>query len=97
MFLNPKHELLRRVRICRGEVSENAADPRNIMRFGVLYNATYIVTVHNHVSGNPSPTKFDNTIAAKLTQAAESVRMTLRDHIILADEQYYSFKDNKKL
>ena len=32
-----------------------------------------------------------------LTQAAESVRMTLRDHIILADEQYYSFKDNKKL
>ena len=52
---------------------------------------------HNHVSGNPSPTKFDSTIAAKLTQAAESVRMTLRDHIILADEQYYSFKDNKKL
>ena len=97
LFLNPKHELLRRVRICRGEVSENAADPRNIMRFGVLYNATYIVTVHNHVSGNPSPTKFDSTIAAKLTQAAESVRMTLRDHIILADEQYYSFKDNNKL
>ena len=60
-------------------------------------NATYIVTVHNHVSGNPSPTKFDSTIAAKLTQAAESVRMTLLDHIILADEQYYSFKDNKKL
>ena len=97
LFLNPKHELLRRVRICRGEVSENAADPRNIMRFGVLYNATYIVTVHNHVSGNPSPTKFDSTIAAKLTQAAESVRMTLRDHIILADEQYFSFAENKKL
>ena len=97
LFFNPKLELLRRVRICRGEVSENAADPRNIMRFGVLYNATYIVTVHNHVSGNPSPTKFDSTIAAKLTQAAESVRMTLHDHIILADEQYYSFKDNKKL
>ena len=97
LFLNPKHELLRRVRICRGEVSENAADPRNIMRFGVLYNATYIVTVHNHTTGNPSPTKFDSTIAAKLTQAAESVRMTLLDHIILADEQYYSFKDNKKL
>ncbi len=97
LFFNPKHELLRRVRICRGEVSENAADPRNIMRFGVLYNATYIVTVHNHVSGNPSPTKFDSTIAAKLTQAAESVRMTLHDHIILADEQYFSFKDNNKL
>lgn len=33
----------------------------------------------------------------KLTQAAESVRMTLRDHIILADEQYFSFAENKKL
>ena len=97
LFLNPKHEMLRRVRICRGEVSEDAADLRNIMRFGVLYNATYIVTVHNHVSGNPSPTKFDNMIAEKLTKAAEAVRMTLRDHIILADEQYFSFKDNKKL
>ena len=97
LFLNPKHEMLRRVRICRGEVSENATDPRNIMRFGVMYNATYIVTVHNHISGNPSPTKFDNMIAEKLTKAAEAVRMTLRDHIILADEQYFSFKDNKKL
>ena len=97
LFFNPKHEMLRRVRICRGEVSENATDPRNIMRFGVMYNASYIVTVHNHISGNPSPTKFDNMIAEKLTKAAESVRMTLRDHIILADEQYYSFKDNKKL
>ena len=97
LFLNPKHEMLRRVRICRGEVSENATDPRNIMRFGVMYNASYIVTVHNHISGNPSPTKFDNMIAEKLTKAAEAVRMTLRDHIILADEQYYSFKDNKKL
>ena len=72
LFLNPKHEMLRRVRI-------------------------YIVTVHNHISGNPSPTKFDNMIAEKLTKAAEAVRMTLRDHIILADEQYYSFKNNKKL
>ena len=97
LFFNPKHEMLRRVRICRGEVSENATDPRSIMRFGVMYNATYIVTVHNHISGNPSPTKFDNMIAEKLTKAAEAVRMTLRDHIILADEQYYSFKDNKKL
>ena len=97
LFLNPKHEMLRRVRICRGEVSEDATDPRNIMRFGVMYNATYIVTVHNHISGNPSPTKFDNMIAEKLTKAAEAVRMTLRDHIILADEQYFSFKDNKKL
>ena len=97
LFLNPKHEMLRRVRICRGEVSEDATDPRNIMRFGVMYNASYIVTVHNHISGNPSPTKFDNMIAEKLTKAAEAVRMTLRDHIILADEQYYSFKDNKKL
>ena len=97
LFLNPKHEMLRRVRICRGEVSENATDPRNIMRFGVMYNASYIVTVHNHISGNPSPTKFDNMIAEKLTKAAEAVRMTLRDHIILADEQYYSFAENKKL
>ena len=97
LFLNPKHEMLRRVRICRGEVSEDATDPRNIMRFGVMYNATYIVTVHNHISGNPSPTKFDNMIAEKLTKAAEAVRITLRDHIILADEQYFSFKDNKKL
>lgn len=97
LFLNPKHEMLRRVRICRGEVSENAADPRNIMRFGVLYNATYIVTVHNHISGNPSPTKFDSIIAARLKTAAEAVRMTLRDHIILAEERYFSFKENKKL
>ena len=97
LFFNPKLEMLRRVRICRGEVSEGAADPRNIMRFGVLYNATYIVTVHNHVSGNPSPTKFDSIIAAKLTHAAEAVRMKMRDHIILGDGSYFSFAENKKL
>ena len=70
---------------------------RSLLIYSGSIPSTYIVTVHNHVSGNPSPTKFDSTIAAKLTQAAESVRMTLRDHIILADEQYYSFAENKKL
>ena len=40
------------------------------------------------IIGYTSHTKFDSTIAAKLTQAAESVRMTLRDYIILVDEQY---------
>ena len=97
LFFNPKHELLRRVRICREEVSENAADPRNIMRFGVLYNATYIVTVHNHVCAPPPPTKFDSIITSKLANAAEAVRMTLRDHIILTNDSYYSFLENKKL
>ena len=97
LFFNPKQELLRRVRICRGEVSENAADPRNIMRFGVLYNASYIVTVHNHISGNPSPTKFDNAITTRLAKAAEAVRMKMRDHIILGDGSYFSFAENKKL
>ena len=67
------------------------------MRFGVLYNATYIVTVHNYVSEKPSPTKLDSVIAEKLTQAAEAVRITMRDHIILRDGSYYSFSENKKL
>lgn len=43
------------------------------------------------------PTKFDSIIAVKLAQAAEAVRMTLRDHIILGDGSYYSFSENKKL
>ena len=40
---------------------------------------------------------FDSIIAEKLTKAAEAVRMTLRDHIIRGDGNYYSFKENKKL
>jgi DNA repair protein RadC len=66
----------------------------------IFYHAqkpTYIVTIHNHLTGNPTPTKFDNAIAAKLSKAAESVRMTLRDHIILTEESYYSFDENQKL
>jgi DNA repair protein RadC len=39
----------------------------------------------------------DSIIAARLKTAAEAVRMTLRDHIILAEERYFSFKENKKL
>ena len=51
----------------------------------------------SNVSGNPSPTKFDSIIAAKLSQAAEAVRMKMRDHIILGDGSYFSFAENKKL
>lgn len=69
------------------------ADPRVIMQFALLSNATQLILCHNHPSGNLKPSKADEELTAKIKMAASYFDVKVLDHIILSSEGYFSFAD----
>jgi DNA repair protein RadC len=98
--LNRKHRLLKRIEITSGTATSSLSHPREVFREAIRANASAIVVVHNHPSGDPAPSKADVEVTRQLRQAAEIVSIDLLDHVIVgqtgADPQgvgYFSFRN----
>ncbi len=68
-------------------------DNRIILAVALKCNATGIVIVHNHPSGNLKPSEQDKNITDKLRKACEILDIVLLDHLIISKNSYYSFSD----
>lgn len=78
-----------------GGVSYCGIDMKNIFKHALLANAVSIICVHNHPSGDATPSMDDKRITEKMLTAGKYLDIELKDHIIYGTkEQYYSFKDN---
>ena len=66
---------------------------RTILREALLQRAVQIVLIHNHPSGNPSPSHADRSLTELVRKAAQTMNIRLTDHIIVTDGKYYSFND----
>ena len=97
LLLNQGHKLIKKVRIAHGGISEVTVDVRIIMREAVLANATIIVAAHNHPSGSLRPSRQDDNITQQLKRACEVMRLTLLDHIIVTDGNYFSYHESGRL
>lgn len=90
--------LKRSIDVSRGSISETIAHPREILRHVLLENAHGFVLVHNHPSGDPSPSRADHAITNRLKEAASLMQINFIDHIIIGLPQdgaapYYSFRE----
>ena len=74
-------------------MTETAVDIRLLLKHAILQNATVIAMAHNHPSGNNHPSSEDRRLTEKLAQACKMMNIHLLDHIILAGDSYYSFRD----
>jgi len=98
LLLDAKLRLIRSEEIMRGSVSECMAHPREIFRQAMIHSAYAVVVLHNHPSGDPSPSPADIRITRSLREAAQLLQINLIDHIILGSPDggrvpYYSFKE----
>ncbi len=97
LLMNQNYKLLRSVRLSHGGITETAVDVRIIMKEALLSNATVIALCHNHPSGNTRPSHDDDRLTQRIRQAAETMRIHLLDHVIVADGAYYSYQENGRL
>ena len=67
---------------------------RKVVKRDLNHDATAVVFVHNHPSGNPIPSKDDLTITKKLKGAAETIDVSVHDHLIIVGNDIYSFADH---
>lgn len=97
LLLNQAFRLIKRVNISCGGIDQTTVDVRLIMKHCVLNDATVLACVHNHPSGSLKPSTDDKNITSVIKKAGELLNIRLLDHVIIGDDQYYSFHDNEEL
>jgi DNA repair protein RadC len=94
LFLNRKNELILDQDVFFGTLSGSAVYPREIMTLALEHKAAGMVFVHNHPSGDPSPSPEDKRLTRDLVWAAKLLMVQVLDHIIIGNNTYYSFADD---
>lgn len=94
LYLNRSNRLLKKQCISKGGLTGTVVDVRLIVREALFLSACSMVLLHNHPSGNKQPSEVDIKITHKINQAAKFMDIIVIDHIIIADQSYYSFADD---
>jgi DNA repair protein RadC len=96
-FLNARHQLIVKETISIGTLTASLAHPREIFAPAIGKAAAGIILVHNHPSGDPSPSDEDVRLTKRITQAGHIMGIELIDHLIIAENGCYSFKQSGAL
>ncbi len=95
MYLNSSMKIIETVKINQGSTTSLSIDNRVIFKKAYEKNANSIIVCHNHPSGNIEPSDIDIALTSKLVKAGKILDITINDHIIIADNRYFSFLDRK--
>lgn len=94
ILVNTKNERIGDMELSRGTVDRAYIYPRQIFARVLEKNASGFVLLHNHPSGDPSPSAADKQMTERLHEAARLLEVRMLDHIIIAGTAYYSFQDH---
>jgi len=92
LFLNSKNELIADEKQQTGTVNHAPVYPREVISRALELGASAIILVHNHPSGDPTPSPADIKVTRDIVQAGKGVSVTIHDHLIIGGERHYSFK-----
>ena len=91
LLLNTQHAVLREVTVTRGILDGSIVHPREVFRSAIAEAAAAIVLVHNHPSGDPTPSAEDRSVTRQLADAGTLVGIPVLDHVVIGDGRYISF------
>lgn len=98
ILLDTKFLLLRIEEVSLGSLNESIAHPREIFRTAITHAAYAMILVHNHPSGDPTPSDADSRLTRRLNEAAELLQIRFLDHVIIGSPDngrrpYFSFRE----
>lgn len=91
-LLDAKNRLLRRATIHIGTLTMSVVGPREVFREAIREGASSIILVHNHPSGDPTPSPEDVEVTGKIAKLGNEIDIVVHDHLIVGDGQYFSFR-----
>ncbi len=97
LFLNTANRIIDKQRLSVGGLTETSVDVRVIMKMAVDRLASGIVLCHNHPSGNMTPGIHDIQLTRKIKECAQLLDIKLVDHLIIGDNDFYSFADEGRI
>ena len=97
VLLDEKHNVIKSEQVTVGLLNKSLAHPREVFNPAIRESASALILVHNHPSGDPTPSQNDKTITKELKKAAETLGLRILDHIILSKDKILSMVDEKML
>ncbi len=91
LFLNRSNKINGFMKVSEGGITGTVADPRIIIQAALMAGASSLILCHNHPSGSLKPSQQDNELTQKVKGAAKYFDIKILDHIIVTDEDYFSF------
>jgi DNA repair protein RadC len=95
LFLDRKNVLIRHERQQRGTIDHTPVYPREVVKRALELGAAALILVHNHPSGDPTPSKADITVTQDIKKAAAPLGVVLHDHVIIGRNSHTSLRDLK--
>ena len=96
--LNTKNQINCYSTVSVGSLNQSIAHPRDVMQRALLSNAARIAILHNHPSGNPTPSTNDDAFTERMKKVCDLIGIDLLDHIIVTDNNtYYSYREESRL
>ena len=93
VMLDSKNRIIKDMIISEGTVNASIMPTREVYVQALKYEAVNIILIHNHPSGDPSPSAEDIRVTKRLVEAGNLIGITLMDHIIIGDNRYVSLKE----
>lgn len=93
IFFNGKNKVIKELTVSVGTVNQTVASPRELFVEALRCEAVSVIMIHNHPSGDPTPSRQDILTTKKIREAGEFVGIPLSDHIIIGDHSYVSFRE----
>lgn len=93
LYLNARHELIEKYTISIGGLNKNIIEPREVFRQAIVLPSPFLVLVHNHPSGDVSPSEDDILFTKQLIKAGKLLGCRIIDHIIVSEKDYFSFRE----
>jgi DNA repair protein RadC len=93
VMLDTKHRMIRTAVLSVGSLDSTVVHPREVFREAAAASAAAIVLFHNHPSGDPTPSRDDLSLTARLMEAGAVMGIAVVDHVILAESRYFSLAE----
>jgi DNA repair protein RadC len=97
LLLDSKNRLIKPVQISEGSLSSSLVHPREVYNPAIRESASAVIFVHNHPSGDPTPSKEDCRLTSRLKEVGDIMGIRVLDHVIIGEGRYYSFLDEASL
>ena len=97
LMLDTKNRLIRIKIVSTGSLDQTVVHPREVFREAAAASAAAIVLFHNHPSGDPTPSSDDLMLTTRMVNAGDIMGITVVDHVILADQRYFSLVEAGRL
>jgi DNA repair protein RadC len=93
LLLDTRHRVLREALLTRGTLDASLVAPREVFRLAVVEGAAAVILVHNHPSGDPTPSPDDRAVTRQIADAGRALGIPVLDHVILGDGRFVSLAE----